>query len=99
MHSPHAITSCALCMSEHVRHLQRLSERLLSIARDVPTRFVMRRALRRAERHLLRLDDYILKDLGIERRELEATFGDAARQRRTGAALLGPVYGSVDPFR
>jgi uncharacterized protein YjiS (DUF1127 family) len=99
MHYSQASVLYAPSIGEGDSRLARARNWLVHHLLTVPAQFLARRALRKAERHLLSLDDHLLRDIGLDRTEIEATLGYLPRQRRNGAALLGPVYGSLDPFR
>lgn len=56
--------------------------------------YIRYRALRKAEQHLLVLDDRILKDIGIERSEIRSLVWGPDGERRHSAALPEQTYGS-----
>ena len=49
--------------------------------------FKARRTLRAAKAELMALDDHSLKDIGLDRSEIESALTDCARERRNAAPL------------
>lgn len=91
--------SCALTTPDHGRLSGRARDLLVRLLVTAPARLIAKRAMRKAALHLVGLDDRVLRDIGLDRRDLEVCLGDYAAELRRGEALLGPVYGSFNPFR
>jgi uncharacterized protein YjiS (DUF1127 family) len=88
---PIAASAGSLIRSRHW-----FADRVLAIAAG----YIRNRALRKAEQHLLVLDDRILKDIGIERSEIRSlVWGGPVGERRHSAAQSDQAYGSVGTFR
>ncbi|MDX2203798.1 MAG: hypothetical protein NW223_13685 [Hyphomicrobiaceae bacterium] len=99
MHPLNAAFPNALPVAERERLAARMRDWLAYLLVTAPARLIVKRAVRKAEQHLLTLDAHILRDIGIDGSEVASALGDRADELRRGQALLGPVYGSFGPFR
>lgn len=98
MQPSHAAMSPAFTITEPIGISQKLRGLFVHYFVSAPTRALGNYAVRAATRHLQSLDDRTLKDIGIEPSEIPPFVSERLGDQR-GAALLGPVWGSIGPFR
>lgn len=80
------ITSYVHNTSETSRSMARaVLDAIVLHMRQMLTRFIRERALRRAENELMALDDRMLRDIGLSRSEIASAVRNPAEERLNGA--------------